>query len=60
MLTIQELTDMGVKVTICPPRKAKGITKQKMRARLAGVFRVGGSRPSAVRGGTVEEALSAA
>ena len=60
MLSLDELRAMGVTVTECRPGKAKGVYKQKMRSRLAGLYRVGGSKPAKVRGGTVEEALAVA
>lgn len=60
LASLDELRAMGVEVTVCPSRKAKGVVKQRMRSKMAGLFRVGGSKPAKVRGGTVEEALAAA
>jgi len=48
MLTLDELRALGVTVVVCPPRKAKGVKKQKMRAKLAGAFTRGGDKPEGI------------
>ena len=48
MLSLAELTAMGVKVTVCKPAKAKGIRKQTCRAKAAGSYVTGGHRPAGV------------
>lgn len=56
LASLDDLRALGVSVTVCPPRKAKGIYKQKMRARLAGLYRVGGEKPAAVKAAMLEAA----
>jgi len=45
LLSLDELRSMGVEVTVCKPGKAKGVKKQKCRGKVAGLFKVGGSKP---------------
>ena len=48
LLSLAELEAMGVKVTVCKPAKAKGLRKQTCRAKAAGSYITGGSRPAGV------------
>lgn len=45
LLSLDELRSMGVEVTVCKPGKAKGVRKQKVRGKVAGLFKIGGSKP---------------
>lgn len=45
LISLDELRAMGVEVTVCRPAKAKGVRKQKVRGKVAGLFKVGGSKP---------------
>ena len=48
LISLAELTAMGVKVTVCKPAKARGLRKQTCRAKGAGAFITGGNRPAGV------------
>jgi sulfur relay (sulfurtransferase) complex TusBCD TusD component (DsrE family) len=48
LLSLDELRALGVTVVVCKPAKARGVTKQKCRAKGAGSYVTGGSRPAGV------------
>ena len=45
LLSLADLSAMGVEVVICKPGKAKGIKKQTMRGKVGNAFVTGGAKP---------------
>lgn len=45
LASLADLALAGVKVTVCKPAKARGVTKQLMRGKGGSAFIVGGAKP---------------